>query len=172
MTALLGLTCATALPQSVFLRTNQLGFLRNDPKRGVLLSRENLSGKSFEVVRIPSDSAVYRAAVGPGEGRYGKFAYSYPVEFSAVADPGLYRLRIQGENSYPFAVGDTLYNRLVDSLMLFFRVQRCGDTSPLLRATSMTRHLWSPASSPADPTRTRPRTQPADGMTRETTSNS
>jgi hypothetical protein len=131
---LAGMMSASGLSQSLFVRTNQLGFLTEDPKRGVVLSHGNLSGNSFEVFREEGGISVLRGLVGSGTGRHGKFAYCHPVDFSSVREPGIYRLRILGEVSAPFAIGEDVYDRVVDSLMMFFRVQRCGATNPLLHA--------------------------------------
>jgi endoglucanase len=131
---LVGMACANAFTQAVFIRTNQLGFLGGDTKKGIILSHENMNGKVFEVVRAQGDIPVFRGSVGTRDGGYGKFEFCHPIDFSPVTDPGVYRISIAGEVSYPFAIGDAFYNRVVDSLMLFFLVQRCGRTDPLLHA--------------------------------------
>jgi endoglucanase len=121
-----------ASSQTAFIRANQLGFLRREMKGAVILSRRDLNGQMFEIVPPNGTRAVYRAAIGRTRGRYGQFGYVHHIDFSPLDQPGTYAIRAVGQESYPFIVGDSAYNRVVDSLMLFFRVQRCGTTDPLL----------------------------------------
>jgi endoglucanase len=135
---LIVLCCLTAIAsgmassQTVFIRANQLGFLRREMKGATILSRRDLNGQGFEIVRPKGTRPVYRATIGRTWGRYGKFGYVHHINFSSLIEPGTYAIRAAGQESFPFAVGDSVYNRVVDSLMAFFRVQRCGATDPLL----------------------------------------
>jgi endoglucanase len=45
---------------------------------------------------------------------------------------GEYRLKIGDSESFPFLVGSSIFNHVADSLLLFFKVQRCGPTDPYL----------------------------------------
>jgi hypothetical protein len=75
---------------------------------------------------------VFNGGIGRTRGSYGKFEYQYRVEFSMFEDPGIYVVRVLGEASCPFTINEAVYDRVVDSLMLFFRVQRCGSAGALL----------------------------------------
>ncbi len=63
---------------------------------------------------------------------YGKFNFCYEIDFSDLKKDGKYFIEILDQKSYPFLIGDSLYNSVRDSLSLFFKVQRCGPTNPML----------------------------------------
>ncbi len=117
----------------VFLiSANQLGYLTGDVKSAIVASSIPLEGKRFDLVDAGSDIAVYSSSLGRNFGPYGGYAHHYRIDFSSVTTAGKYALRVEGERSYEFIIGEHVYDRLVDSLLLFFQVQRCGNTHPLL----------------------------------------
>jgi hypothetical protein len=119
---------------SLYIRTNQLGFRPDDLKSAVILSHQDLAGGHFDIVRAGETNAVFNGGIGRTHGTYGQFEYQYRIEFSTIADPGIYMVRVLGEVSSPFTINEAVYDRVVDSLMLFFRVQRCGSAAALLHA--------------------------------------
>ena len=119
-----------ALGQELVIRTNQLGFLPGEEKEARILSHRDLRGARFDVVK--GDSTVYEATIGKSLGGYATFPYAYRIQFTPVSAPGTFSLRVLGQESLPFKVGRDLYRGIADSLLLFFRVQRCGDTRPLM----------------------------------------
>lgn len=116
--------------QTLFIRVNQLGFRPGDHKEATILARRNLSGAPFTL--RSGVTSVYTGRIGESRGRYGQFPLTYAIDFTRLRTPGRYTIQIQDQESVSFAIGDALYDGLADSLLLFFRVQRCGDHSPLL----------------------------------------
>jgi endoglucanase len=116
--------------QELFIRTNQLGFLPSEEKEARILSHRPLSGTRFEVVS--GNRTFFDGMIGKSLGSYGKFAHAYRIHFSSLSSPGTYSVRVHDQLSPPFTIGKEVYEGIVDSLLLFFRVQRCGDTRPYL----------------------------------------
>lgn len=132
---------AASLPPRAdrYFRVNQLGYAAADPKAARVLSRTNLSGASYTLVRLPEETIVLSGHIQPSSGRWGTFGFSHVVDFSDYATAGSYRLRLPatGEQSLPFRIGvgpngESRYRVLARALNGFFAVQRCGDTDPLL----------------------------------------
>jgi endoglucanase len=133
--------CAAILPmvlglfsgvrgQELVIRTNQLGFLPHEAKEARILSRRDLHSERFAVVS--GNSTTFEGTIGKSLGSYGKFAYAYRIHFTSVSTPGTFCVRVLDQESLPFTIGRQIYAGIADSLLRFFRVQRCGDTRPLL----------------------------------------
>ena len=116
--------------QELFIRTNQLGFLPLEEKEARILSRRDLSGIRFEIVS--GNRTFFDGMIGKSLGSYGKFAHAYRINFSSLSSPGTFSVRVHDQMSPPFTIGKGVYERIVDSLLLFFQVQRCGETRPYL----------------------------------------
>jgi hypothetical protein len=117
--------------ESIFIRINQLGFLPNDIKTGVIFSEENLEGVKFSVIDQKNQIPVYRSTLSQKLGSDKNYHY-FRIDFSEVDSPGKYYIDIIGKHSYDFIISNDIYNDIVDSLLLFFKVQRCGFTDPFL----------------------------------------
>jgi hypothetical protein len=115
------------------IRVNQVGYLPREPKIGIVQSRVDLRGNRFAVISVQSPGRTVAAGMlGEDRGAFGAFAHHYPIDFSGLSRPGVYRLRLAGGLlSPPFGIGDHLYRTLPRTILAFFRVQRCGDTEPL-----------------------------------------
>ena len=124
--------CHAQLPDTIYIRTNQLGFLPNDIKTGVILSRINLSGIKYSVRDYNSDEILFEKNLSQSPYDYGKFNFCYEIDFTELKLDGKYYIQIEDQKSYPFSIGDSIYNSVRDSLSLFFKVQRCGPTNPFL----------------------------------------
>ena len=124
--------CTTAAPVKMFIRTNQFGFLPNDYKSGVIIAEGELGGRAFRVIDAASKKNIYQNYIGKNLGAYGKFNFTYKIDFTQVKTPGNYYIDVDGEKSIPFRINSNLYSSIVDSLMLFFKIQRCGPTNPYM----------------------------------------
>ncbi len=120
----------TALTQDTFIRSNQLGSLPGERMNATVLSRHNLQGKRFDLTK--NGNSVFHGVVGKSLGSYAAFSFSYHITAPPVDDSGAYAFHVDGESSFPFTVGERRFDGLVDSLLLFFRVQRCGNDAPFL----------------------------------------
>ena len=129
---ILFVNCQTALTDSIFIRTNQVGFLPQDVKTAVVLSKSNLNGKQFFVVENKSNEIKFEGSVNDSPSVYGNFNYCYQIDFSSLSSIGKYKIKLSDSESYPFQIGDLIFNDVRDSLSLFFKAQRCGPTNPIL----------------------------------------
>jgi endoglucanase len=127
--------CRVALnPNPVFIRANQVGFLPSDLKTAVVFSEHPLHNNKYQIVNINSGREVLEQEINDNYLTYDKFKYCYTIDFSSLKEIGKYRVIIDGNKSIPFEIKNDAFNNVVDSLMLFFKVQRCGPTNPYLHA--------------------------------------
>jgi len=125
--------CRAAVnPNPVYIRASQVGYLPRDLKMAVIFSQTPLFSKKFNVVSYPEGKEVYRGEVSESSYTYDKFKNCYLIDFSSLKKTGKYEIIADSHKSIPFEIGSHVFNNVVDSLMLFFKVQRCGSTNPLL----------------------------------------
>lgn len=129
---MLFIKCNPQFGEEIFFRTNQVGFLPTDIKTAVILSKKNLSDQSFSIINLGSKNVVLENEISDTLIAYGNFKYCYQIDFSSVTSLGEYIIKIADNESYPFKIGEKIFNPVRDSLSLFFKVQRCGPTNPLL----------------------------------------
>jgi len=116
----------------IYIRFNQLGYFPNDIKKAVILSYNKLEGKSIHIINNKSKRKIFTATFENNLGAYGNFPFTYTIDFSSVNSMGEYYFKYARQSSYSFRIGENIYNGLADSLLQFFRVQRCGYTDPFL----------------------------------------
>jgi len=116
----------------LYIRTTQVGFLPGDLKTAVVMSQSPVLENKFVIINSSNKSIVFSGLLEKQVHSFGSFKYCYELNFSRLDLPGTYKIKINGENSEPFRIGDNIFNNVVDSLMLFFREQRCGPTDPIL----------------------------------------
>ncbi len=124
--------CAPTIPDPIYIRVSQVGFLPGDLKSAVVMSQSPVSKRNFKIINTANGALVYSNIIGDSVYSYGKFNYCYQIDFSRLTLPGNYKIEINRDTSVPFKIGNSIYNNVVDSLMLFFREQRCGPTNPIL----------------------------------------
>jgi endoglucanase len=142
VTILIPLNCGSISDVEVFIRTSQVGFNRKDIKTGVIMSKIELGGSAFSVVKANNNEVVYKGNLPDSVFKFGVFDYCYQIEFSEVKERGKYKIKYGVNESYIFSVGENVFNGIADSLALFFEVQRCGPTSPRLHGVC---HLYDVA---------------------------
>lgn len=130
------------LSNKAFIRCNQVGYLPDELKSAVVFSENPVENPEFSVINASTNKVEITGYLKPSIGSFNKFNYFYSADFSALDKPGEYFIKTAGNISPQFKIGNKLYNDVVDSLMLFFRVQRCGPTGPLLHRVC---HLWDVA---------------------------
>ncbi len=121
-----------AANSQIFIRINQLGYTPQENKECVILSKRDLSGFPLSIIDSQSRTSVFQVKLSESVGSVGDFNYCYRADFSSLKSTGKYFARIRLSNSPEFRIGENFYNPLVDSLLLFFKVQRCGNTQPYL----------------------------------------
>jgi len=163
----------TAEDMTINIRVNQVGYRPHMPKEAFVITNQNLRRSRFQVLRQEGENWVLagefrvgrdRGSWGgniPGNARYRRpdaqpFRHVWPLDFSSITEPGIYKLRIGPENpalsfetdpanwpegteimaprraneSYPFPINDNVYDDLLRLSLEFFKFQRCGDTNP------------------------------------------
>ncbi len=112
------------------IRINQLGYLENDLKIAVVVSSDVLPELAFQIIN--NDNVAFRGYLSADKGIYLAHAHHYLADFSSLNKKGRYRLRTGSVVSSEFEINDNLYRSLPDSILRFFAIQRCGNTSPIL----------------------------------------
>ena len=108
------------------IHVNQVGYRTEDEKIAILVGEYD----SFQLVAIEDEketvvlnskiesSPLFDVSTGD---------LVYKLDFSQVTEPGQYYLSVAGAGrSYPFQIGDNIYNDLKDALLKFMYYQRCG----------------------------------------------
>ena len=133
--------------QQTWIRVNQLGYLTNDVKIAVLVSKD----KNFQIGDIFLCNAFNegrpysenREPVKVTESSaWAGFEKTYRLNFSRYIKPGSYYLEVKNNNknhlegdlikSPVFRIGNDIYNGTADFLLNYMRQQRCG-YNPVLR---------------------------------------
>ena len=110
----------------IYLRASQVGYPVQSPKLAVALAHEPLP-EHFDVVEIDSGRSVFQGATRSSPGMsWGQFKHVAELDFSALRQPGRFRLRLGKAVSLPIVVDDAVFQPLTDILLEFMRQQRCG----------------------------------------------
>lgn len=129
-------TIVQANASGIFIRINQAGYKPAASKVAVVLSSTDLSGVRYDVFNSSNTSVLNGTISSVNKGSWGdaggaNCAYTYALDFSALNTPGSgYYIKINTYTSPAFPIGDSVYSSLADLSMQFFKVQRCGNTSP------------------------------------------
>ena len=123
----------------IFIRLNQAGYLPEDIKSAVIFSELPVENKKFEIIDTSTGQTEFTGIIEPSLHSLSKFQYFYTADFSALKKKGSYRIKISGTDSPGFRIDYDIYKGIVDSLMMFFKEQRCGPTNPILHKVC---HLW------------------------------
>jgi endoglucanase len=109
-----------------FLRLNQVGYLPGETKVALAFSDSVLPG-AFEVWRVGEEEAAFQGGIrkAPRPG-WGKYAYYYEMDFTALQDTGRYELRVGAVRSGSFTIGEQAYRGVPKDLLVFMQQQRCG----------------------------------------------
>ncbi len=108
------------------LRASQVGYPVQSPKLAVAIACEPLPER-FDVIELDSGRSVFQGATRPAMGmNWSRFNHVAELDFSALRQPGRFRLRLGGAVSLPIFVDDAVFQPLPDLLLEFMRQQRCG----------------------------------------------
>ena len=107
------------------VRVNQVGYLTHGPKQGTFVTEETAALEWTLNTADGSEAATGTTTplgVDPSSGQN-----VHGFDFSEFTEPGEgYTVTIDGETSEPFAIGDDLYDQLVNDSLSFFYQQRSG----------------------------------------------
>jgi hypothetical protein len=109
-----------------------VGYLPRDLKTAVIMSESQITITKFEIKNTVNNKTVFSGNLKKLDRSYGKFSYCYSADFSWLAIAGSYKIIAGGFSSNIFKINHSVYNNVTDSLMLFFKEQRCGPTNPIL----------------------------------------
>ncbi len=123
---------AASKGKPIYIRVNQVGFLIKDIKTAVVMSEAPIKNKEFAVRDVTSHKNIYKNKLNDPVYEYGRFRYCYILDFSGLKKTGKYEIIVDGNISYPFRIDNDAYSAIADSLLLFYKVQRCGPTNPYL----------------------------------------
>lgn len=115
-----------AAPDSSWIRINQLGYLPNSSKVAVWVSKQDKPVQQFSLVDAASGKTVLTRPAGKPFGKYGPFAQSYRLNFSAYTRPGRYFLKAGNTVSPVFAIDQQVYSGTADFCLQYMRQQRSG----------------------------------------------
>jgi hypothetical protein len=114
----------------IHLRVNQVGYWPGHPVVALALSAEPLAGREYELRPAAGGPAVFRGAVGPDRGSWGRFPHVYELDAGRLERAGRFVLELGSARSPAFEVGRDVATDLPGMSLRFFEVQRCGDTRP------------------------------------------
>jgi len=137
--------------QKSVIRVNQLGFLEKDVKRAIISSNSRLDGNKFFIKDLQKNTVVFDGKIGPvvaGVERQSSFGFNYVLEFTALETVGSYRIELEDKTISPsFKINNNVYAKVIDGLLYFLRVARCGNTSAELHKPC---HLFDATNSELD----------------------
>jgi endoglucanase len=117
----------SAFAQKSHIRINQIGYLPDEAKRALVISRSELSGE-FQLVNSATRQIVFKAPFKPvPAANWGSpFPFTYELDFSAARQAGKYFLQLESSQiiSRDFSIGG--YPAYHEDLLFFMRQQRCG----------------------------------------------
>lgn len=120
-----------AFPNS-WIRINQLGYIPDELKFAVLLSKDKLDLKYFYLVDATSDKVVWRSNKVTKTGEWYHFKSSFRLNFSDFKKEGVYYIKVGNIKSPNFRILKSVYNGATDFLLQYIRQQQCG-YNPFLR---------------------------------------
>ena len=118
----------TSLSKKVPVNINQVGYVPEGRKLAVVRSAElkKIKGK-FTVVDASTNEIVYKGKLRNSAHNISCEETTAIADFSDFKKPGTYRVCVKdiGE-SFPFAIGEDVYKKPLDSIVRMFYLQRCG----------------------------------------------
>lgn len=119
---------AQPTPDTLYIRTNLVGYLPEEVKIGVAFSNRAVSG-NFNVIDIHTGKNVFTGKLVPSPAPgFGGFRYFYHLDFSALQSEGTYQIALSKFPAVtrPFSIAKKAYGDYTEDLLGFMRQQRCG----------------------------------------------
>lgn len=107
-------------------KTNQIGFLLRDAKRFAWTVADPSAPRPFAILRVDGTEAL-RGTLGKAidqRATAGEFVAT--GDFSDLAEPGTYRIRVNGSLSHSFVIGDGVYRPLLRDAVRAFHLIRAN----------------------------------------------
>lgn len=116
----------TMTGQNSRIRVNQIGYLEDDVKVAVWISKENRDINSFELIDADTGQPVSRINKVKDTGQIWGFDSSARLDFSGFKTPGTYLIQVGNIQSVPFRIGNDIYADAAEIPLKYMRQQRCG----------------------------------------------
>lgn len=132
---------------NTFVRVNIAGYLPDDPKTAVYLSREQNPPASFAIHDALTGKAVYESRKITLTGGWGNFTFTARMDFSGFTQRGSWYISAGSFKSDIFRIGEDVYEGLTDVLLTYMRQQQCG-YNPFLKDSCHTKdgfRIYHPA---------------------------
>ncbi|VBB47322.1 Polysaccharide deacetylase [uncultured Paludibacter sp.] len=111
---------------SSWIRVNQIGYLENDIKVAVWISKENKIISRFQIIDDKTGKIVYSGTKNRQTGKQHAFESSARLDFSNFTIPGTYKILTNDAVSEAFKIGNDIYFGAADIPLKYMRQQRCG----------------------------------------------
>ena len=115
-----------AFASQSWIRVNQIGYLENDIKVAVWISKDNTVVKEFQLMDKATGKVVYTGLNITVTGKQPAFESSARLNFSDFKTPGTYTITANGVTSVSFKIGDDVYAGAAEIPLMYMRQQRCG----------------------------------------------
>lgn len=112
--------------QSSWVRVNQVGYLVEDIKIAVWISKENATINEFKVIDSTTNKVVFTGSAIRNTGKQPSFESSARLDFSALKTEGSYIVKVGDTKSFPFRIGNDVYAGAAEVPLQYMRQQRCG----------------------------------------------
>lgn len=114
--------------QSSWIRVNQVGYLEDDVKVAVWISKEKKTIREFQIIDPDTRKILFTGLESDirQTGRQPAFESSARLNFTALKIPGSYILKADDTESVPFSIGNDIYAGAADIPLQYMRQQRCG----------------------------------------------
>ncbi len=134
-----------------FIRVNQAGFLPDDIKQAIVGADRDLQASGYRIRNMNTDAVVLTGKLGSslsGVAPDTPFQFNSLIDFSSLKEKGVFVIELEDQTlSPPFIIGPAAFQGIVDKLLYFLRVERCGDTQPELHGPC---HLNDATNGPYD----------------------
>lgn len=109
-----------------WIRVNQIGYLEEDIKVAVWVSKTTDKIAEFDLIDQATGMVVYSGDNVKQTGKQPAFETSARLNFSDFKKPGTYVIEAKGVKSVPFQIGNEIYSGAGDIPLKYMRQQRCG----------------------------------------------
>lgn len=109
--------------QNVDILVNQVGYVPGAAK--VFVTKGIRTGK-FEVINTVTQEVIYTGNMKPNPGDFGDFSTG---DFSQVTLEGSFYIKSDTLRSYPFLISGSVYKPVMELIIGYFSLQRCGASS-------------------------------------------
>lgn len=106
------------------IRTDQIGYLKGNHKTVTFAYNQ---GNYFGVYNTETDELVGYYPIGNGKDDVTTGEFNFQGDFTDADSNGNYYIKTEvGTSSYPFTIGDKIYDNLLADTLKFIFLQRCG----------------------------------------------